>query len=195
MAHNKFETCSQALVMVGGRAITSFNGNSADVVAAATLYEPAVRTLLGGYRWRFSSIEYQLTRLATAPLGVNFTAAYQLPPDALNIHTVEILGDAIKWDRYEDRIVCNAETSDVVIADVTYRSSESYWPPYFESTLQLLLAAQFAIPVAEDAQKATTYFNMHADQLRRAKAMDAQSRTATKVNGVGSLRRYAQGRP
>lgn len=193
MAVNKFEIASQALVLVGANPIVSFDGAGAENVAASTLYEAAVRELLGAYPWRFSTRKVQLTRLVAVPPD-EWDAAYQMPADILTVHAVRVSDEPIEFDRYEDQVLCGAQASDVVIGELTFRSSEPYWPAYFETALRYKLASYFAIPLADDTDKASLYEGKFLRAFGSAKTQDAQARTARKLRGVGGLARYHGGR-
>lgn len=193
MALDKFDVCSRALVRVGGHPINSFEGEGAEEVTAATLYESAVRALLSAYRWRFSSMQVQLTRLLAEPMA-RWSATYECPANLLNIHAVMVNDTPIKFDRFESYVFCDAQATDTVIMDMTYRSDEAYWAPYFEQVLELRLAADFAVPIAEDADKAQYYEQRFLRQYAMARNMDAQGRTARKMP-VGGFAAYVKGRP
>lgn len=193
MATDKFDLCSQALVLVGGNRITSFDGAGAEEIVASSLYEDTVREILSVYPWRFATRQFQLTRLAAAPLS-RYDAAYQLPAGTERINAVLVQDISIDFDRYEDQLLCDAGATDVVIASLTYRADEAYWPGYFTTTLRLKLASMFAVPIAEDAGKMSAYNTAFVQQLKAARLSDAQGRTARKINGIGALRRYHGGR-
>lgn len=194
MATDKFDLCSQALVLVGGNPITSFAGTSAEAITASTLYEDTVCEVISVYRWRFATRQYQLTREAAAP-DMRWDAAYLLPPGTQLINAVLVNDVSIDFDRYENKLLCDAGEGDVVVAEITYRADEAYWPGYFATTLRLKLASLFAVPIAEDATKAAAYQTQYVAQLKAARLADAQSRTARKLNGIGGLRRFHGGRP
>ena len=193
MALDKYEICSRALVRVGGKRITSFEGIGAEAVTAYTLYESAVRALLSKYRWRFSSRQIVLTREAT-PGDARWSARYLIPAETLNIHAVTIRDAPIEFDRYENWIFCDAHDTDVLTLDFTYRSEEAYWPGYFDTTLELRLASDFAVPIADDIEKASYYQQLFRLEFAVAKAMDSQGRTARKLP-VGRFAAFMGGRP
>lgn len=195
---NKFEVCSQASVLCGGSPLSSFEGETTESQIAQQLYEAAVRELLGLYRWRFSTTRFALSRDFDPPI-TQWEATYQLPNqiEALNVHGVFVDDGehSIDFDRFEGAIQCNAGVTEKVSADITYRSSEEYWPAYFETCLRYKLAALFAIPIAEDESKSEAYESRFIRAYAVARNLDAQSRTAKQINGIGGLRRYHRGRP
>lgn len=188
----KYDLCSRAMVRVGGKPIASFEGAGTEEVVANQLYEPAVEELLSRYRWRFCAFQAQLSRNSTAPLG-RWEAAYTLPEDAIMVHAVTVNDVPIEFDRYENDILCDALVSDVVICDYGYRANEAYWPGYFNALVELRLAADFSIPIADDATKAQYYEARTERYLSIAKTMDAQGRTAKKMP-VGGFSRFSGAR-
>lgn len=193
MPVSKFDMASQALVLVGHRPIAAFDGPSAGEIAANQLYQASVDEVLGLHRWRFATKAVQLSRLADAPL-TEWSAAYALPAEASIIHAVQIRGKDIEFDRFEDELHCDADVTDTVILIRGRRVAEEAWPPYFEAAVRLKLASVFALPVAEDANKASFYEGKFIRQLALAKTLDSQGRTAAKMP-VGRLRRYMRPGP
>jgi len=189
----KYQLASQAMVMVGASPISGFNGNSAEEIIAGELYEPTVLDIVSKYRWRCMSGQFQLSREGAVPRS-RWEAAYRVPSDAEVVHGVFVDDHPIKFDRYENRILCDARVDDVVVMDYTYRSGEEHWPAYFAGLVRTSLAAAFAIPVAEDTQKASFYGGKFIREFAQAKSIDAQGRTARKLP-VGGLARYSGGRP
>lgn len=193
MPINRYDLASQALVLVGHRPIASFDGPSSGEIAAATLYEGTTADLLGLHRWTFNKQAVQLTRLADAPV-TEWDAAYQLPADVDVIYAVQVRGCDIEFDRYGDEIHCDAAETDTVVLIKSRGATEAAWPSYFITAARLLLASVFAIPVAENEQKAALYEGKFTRALTQAKLLDSQGRTAAKMP-VGALRRYHGGRP
>lgn len=190
---NKFQICSRASVMVGGNQIAGFNKLSQEEIVAEELYDAIVDDIVSSYRWRCMSGQFQLSREAAEPLS-RYSAAYQLPPNTQLINAVMVDDRLIEFDRYREKLLCDATKDETVIADVTYRADESFWPGYFETIVRLKLAAAFAVPIAEDADKAAFYEGQFVRRSAAARTNDAQGRTARKLP-VGSLRRYHGGRP
>ncbi len=172
--------CSEAAVLCGGRPFQSMSQPETEAVLANALYEGQRDWLFGVYRWRFAAHMAPMTRLAAAPIA-RFAAAYQVPSDCLHITTVLINDVAIEFDRFDDTILCDAQTSDVVVLDYTRNVAPSHWPPYFTNALRLLLASLFAVPLTEDATKAQVYEGRFQRLFSVAKTLDAQGRTARRM--------------
>lgn len=192
MPTNRYEICSRASLLVGGKKITGFTGATTEEIVAEALYDSVVDNLLSSYRWRFAASLEELDRLDGTP-SAKWAAAYQIPNGVQVIHGVYIDDSTIDFDRIGDVILCNAGLEDNVVGLFGTRPDEELWPAYFVATLELKLAAMFAIPIAEDAQKATTYEGMAMRQFAQARSLESQGRTAAKLP-VGGLRHYARGR-
>ena len=179
MAFTDIDICSQALVLIGEKPITSFTDGTTPAIASENLYEATVQDLLGNYPWRFATAQAQLTRLANAP-ATEWDAAYQLPNDLLSVETVMVQDRVIDFDRFEDRLFCNATENDAVILEGTYRVAEQFWPPYFLSYLRFVLASKFAFSVAAQTETAQMFDQKAMREGAIARNRDAMARTAPK---------------
>lgn len=190
---NKYSICSRALVLVGASPITSFAGDTTEEIVAETLYQSTLEAMLASHRWRFASQLVQLNRETDAP-AQRWDASYALPPGTTVIYAVLVEDRPIEFDRYGEKIYCNAAETEEVYGELGIVPEETLFPPYFVAALELKLAAMFAIPIAEDSAKADYYERRAMAQLAQARAIESQGRTARKMRGVGSLRSYHGGR-
>lgn len=192
----KYELCSQASILVGGRVIASFVDGTVESRVAGELYPAVVTELISMHPWRFATGQIMLDRRSTPP-DARYPVAFELPKDVERLNAV-LSGPqsdvVIRFDRYENTITCDVEEGARVFADVTRRIGESYWPGYFQTVVRMRLASQFAIPIAEDPDKGTLYEGQFLRFLGLAKTADSQGRTARKLP-VGALVRYHAGRP
>ncbi len=193
MAVDKFSISSEALLLVGANPISDFAGGSAESIVAANLYEATVSELICQHRWACFKRQEQLSRRAVAP-SAKWDAAYALPADCEVIHGLYSNDQTIDFDRYREDVLCDALATETVILEYTYRAPEAYWPGYFASVVRYKLAAVFAVPIADDVDKAKFYETKYLRQYASAKQVESQGRTAQKMP-VGGLRRYHGGRP
>lgn len=179
MAQTKFDICSRALVRVKCRPIASFDDGIAESDVAGQEYDPLVESELAAHRWRFAAKQATLNRLSETPLG-RWAYYFQLPNDLLALHGVFAGGRAIPFDRYQDRVACDA--AETVVADYTYRPPETLWPPYFVEAVAARLASVFARALARDDALARQLAE-ETDKvlLPRARALDSQQRTARRL--------------
>jgi len=181
MSDSKFDICSKGLVLVGANTISSFTANTTESKVANQLYESTLQTMLTRSRWRFASKQSQLSRHADAPTA-RWSAKYPLASGTLIVHTVTIGDSVIEYDRYEDDILCDASTSDAVVADYTFQPSEANFPPYFKQALVFELASLFAGAIARNDTLSQLYQQRAMQQLAIAKAQDSQAQTSRKVD-------------
>ena len=181
MAISSLQICQQALVVIGAQPLTSFDDGTTESIACSNLYENTARDELSQYRWRFASNQVQLSRLVDVP-SAKWDAAYQLPPECLAITTVYVNDIPIDFDRYEDNVFCNAEVSDVVILEGTFRIDEQYWPPYFVQMMVYRIASQLAHSIVAQTDTSQMLDQMAVRHSRFARNRDAQGRTAPKID-------------
>ena len=181
MSDSKFDICNKALVLVGANTITSFSENTTESKVANQLYESTLENMLTRSRWRFAAKQAQLSRNASAPTA-RWSAKYAVPTGTMILHTVTVNDNVIEYDRYEDDILCDASTSDVVVADYTFQPSEANFPPYFKQALVFELASLFAGAIARNDSLSQLYQNRAIAQLEIARAQDSQAQTSRKVD-------------
>ena len=180
MADSKFDISSRALVLVSANTIKSFNDNNTESKVANQLYESTLKNLLTRCRWRFATKQQQLSRDTTAPTA-RYDAKYPLPADALVINTVTISDNVITYDRYENEIYCDATSTDIVVADYTFRPNEADFPPYFTSALVFELASLFAGAIARNDSLSQLYQSRAVVAMAQAKSQDSQAQTTRRV--------------
>lgn len=188
MPLTKFDVCSNALVAIGADPITDFAGGSTESAVASQLYQSTIDNWLTLYDWRFASKQAQLSRLVTAPTSL-WDAAYQAPADIIKLKGVFVADRPIEYDRYRDQIYCDAQATDVVVADYIYSVAPEYWPPYFVMLAELALMKRFSFALAGKLDlKQTVDADLEA-QFALAKNADARQQTAKRINtsGRGSI--------
>ena len=181
MAITDIDICARALVLIGATPITSFDEGTTESTVASNIYQDTVRDMLSRHRWRFASGQAQLSRLVDVP-DAKWDAAYQLPADLLILHGVTITDDQIAFDRYQDKVYCNATVEDVVFADYTFQANEDLWPPYFVTGVQYQLASIFAYSVAAQEGLSDMFEKRAMRQMAIGRTIDSQSQTTRRLN-------------
>ncbi len=189
LSETRFDICNKALVLVGANIITSFDEATTESTVAGQLYESTLEAMLTRIRWRFATKQLQLSYQATAPLG-RFKSAYQLPADALLIHTVTVNDNVIAFDRYGDKIFADTGSNDTLICDYTFQTSEAEFPSYFKQCMVFELASLFAGAIARNDNLSTLYQQRAIAQIAIAKSTDSQAQTTKRmdVNRVRNTR-------
>ena len=177
---DKFDIVNGALVRLGANEIASFDEDSTESMTARRMYPNVVADLLSRYPWRFMTAQVQIARMVDAP-EARWDAAYQLPAD-LDIVKAVTIGDVpIKFDRYGDKIYCNATSSEEVMLDYVRKADEAFFPGYFCTLLEYELANAMAVPVGDRGDLSELYEKKALRHFTLAKSLDAQGRTTQRM--------------
>jgi len=181
MAITSIDICARALVLIGASPLTSFADGTTEAIVASNIYDDTVRDLLSRHRWRFASGQSQLSRLVDVP-DARWSAAYQIPADTILVHGVYSTDTPIEYDRYQDKVYCDAVAEEEIYMDYTFQAEEDLWPPYFVTAVTLQLAAIFAYSVAQQEALADLMGKKADRQFAIARGLDSQSQTSKKLN-------------
>ena len=181
VANTPVKICSRASLLIGGDVIQSFDDGTAEATICDAMYEDMARTALTNSRWRFATDQAVLNRLTSAPTG-RWDAAYQIPSESIMLSGVTVNDFTINYDTYGSKIYCNSSSSDVVIADYVFRTSEADWPPYFVTAVEYIMAGVLAVSVARDSQLATLMEQKANYQMTQARRLHSQTQTTRKLN-------------
>ncbi len=176
------QLCSRALVMIGANPITALDGTdtSTEATVAIQIYETAVLDLLSRCRWRFAAKQALLSPTTGTALA-RWDATFDLPAEVLVIHSLTLGGKRVEFDRYGDQIGAACLTTDAPVIDYGYRVTESVWPSYFDSYVELHLAAIFAYAIANQLDLSDFLEKKAARAFAFAKNQDGQGRTTKKL--------------
>lgn len=174
------DIANSALVLIGASKITAFSDSGDEALAAEQMYDFALESLLGRYRWRFASAMVQLSRVVAAPVH-RWDAAYTLPSNLIVLHGIFVNDLPIDYDRYELTIQCNATTDDEVYADYSAQPTVAKFSSYFKEALTFRMAANLATSLAGDAPMAVKFGEDAQRAFILAKNQDAQSQTTRKI--------------
>lgn len=178
-ANSPIDICSRALILVGAEPITSFNDDTSEALIAGNMYEDIARTNLTSTRWRFATNQAVLNRLSDAPTG-RFDAAYQLP-EYIFLHAVTVRDLQIEYNVYGNKVFCDADVSDELIADFTYRANEVDWPSYFSVCVEYAMATVFATALIRDQSLSVLMDQQYTRLLAKARSIDSQQQTTRKL--------------
>jgi hypothetical protein len=174
------DVCSRALILIGADPITSFDEGTTESTVAVNMYEDVARAALVNSRWRFATNQATLNLLSDAPTG-RYDRAYQLPSDLLMLHAVTVEDLQIEYQMYGDKVFADSDTSDVLVADYTFRADETSWPSYFTIAVEYSLAIVFATSIARDSTLASLMSSQAQTAMSKARTLDSQQQTARKL--------------
>lgn len=179
--------CSDALLMIGAKAITSFNDGTDESSICDRLYPDIRDSLLVMYPWSFGIKKIQLAQLLTAP-GSVWRYAYQLPGDRLNnpraVYESSAIGSPIRkdWEVQGDQLLTNLES---VYIDYQYSVGEYAMPQYFVQLLKYMVAWHIAEALTEQQEKAAKWQRIAVGDPSE-NGRGGFFRTAAQIDGQGN---------
>jgi hypothetical protein len=185
----RLELCSDALVLIGDATLTSFSDDGLGARVASQLVDDVTDAALSSYPWRFATQMAELDQMEDDPADI-WSYAYQLPGDFLHAISLTQLGSPVSYDRFGDKLFCDADNSiDAVVLTYIYRASIQWWLPDFRLAVIYDLASLFAEAVAARSDLAKQFDERAMRQYMRARSRDSQSQTNRKVRTSGLLLR------
>ena len=178
--------CSDALLMLGAKAITSFNDGTDESSICDRLYPNVRDSTITMYPWGFSLKKVQLSQLITTPSSV-WKYEYQLPGDRLAspravFETSSVGSYPVKdWEIQGDKLLANIQS---VYIDYQYSVPEYAMPSYFIQLLKYQMAWHIAEAITEQQEKSTKWQrvalgdpseNMRGGYFRVAANIDGQN--------------------
>jgi hypothetical protein len=179
MPQTEVDLCSAALVKLGALPIGSFDEPSAEAEVARRLYPLSCDALLGCHPWAFTMAQAELEREESPPRG-DFAHAFLLPPDLVRSISA---GTGGRGRGIVYRIVGSRLEADAAAVLLTYqrRTEAAEFPPHFVSALVARLAAEFCLPVTENASRAEILHRLASAELQLARLVDSQQATPRAV--------------
>lgn len=178
--------CSDALILLGAKPISSFNDGTDEANTADRLYPDVRDSTLMMYPWSFSYKKVKLARLVTTPVS-EWRYEYQLPGDRLGnpravFETNSLYARPVKdWEIIGDKLITNYEE---VYIDYPYQVPEYAMPQYFVQLLKYMMAWHFAYPISEQADK-TAYWQQVAVGTPGDNNRGGYFRVAANIDGQG----------
>jgi hypothetical protein len=189
----KLSICSDALIYLGAKPLTSFSETSDAAQICDRLYDDIRDMVLCMHPWTFTLKKTQIARLVDTP-AFGWKYLYQLPGDRLaGIRAVfpdENVGvsSTVEFDVQQDKLLTNIEEAWI---DYQYRTPESEMPSFFVNLMKYVLAANFAETVTDQITKAEYYQrlafglpeeNMRGGYFRQCMSIDSQSRPSISLD-------------
>ena len=181
VANSALDVASNALFLMGADSISSFTDSTSEAKVANALYEDIVQSSFASHRWRFATKQQTLTRLDAEPTG-RYDAQYHIPSSCVTVIAATVNDIPIKYDIYQNKLLCDEVSSSKVVLDFVERVSESEWPSYFTTAVEFLLAGTFAITLARDASLAQLMDQKSNLLFTKARQIDSQQQTSRKLN-------------
>jgi hypothetical protein len=178
--------CSDALIMLGAKPISSFNDGTDEANTCDRLYADIRDQALLIYPWSFSFKKVALAQLVTTPT-TEYKYEYALPGDKIGppraLFTSASPGD---YPRKEYRIFGDTVMTDytAVWIDYPYSVPEYSLPVYFIQLLKYMMAWHLAMPITDQGDKAS-YWQGVAVGSPSDNGRGGYLRTAMQIDGAG----------
>jgi hypothetical protein len=185
--------CSDALLMLGAKAISSFNDGTDESSVCDRLYPDIRDSALTMYPWSFSLKKIALARLVTTPTSV-WRYEFQLPGDRLaNPRAVYDSPNPgahphKDWEIQGDKLLTNLTA---VYIDYQYQTPEFAMPAYFVQLLKYMMAWHLALPITEQSDRAQ-YWQGVAVGAPAENGRGGYMRTAMNIDGQGQPTRVIE---
>jgi hypothetical protein len=185
--------CSDALLMLGAKAISSFNDGTDESSVCDRLYPDVRDSTLVMYPWSFSVKKVKLARLITTPNSV-WSYEFQLPGDRLGnpraVYQSATPGSPVQkdWEIQGDKLLTNLDT---IYIDYQYSVGEFAMPQYFVQLLKYMMAWHLALPITEQSDRAQ-YWQQIAVGAIGENGRGGYIRTAMNIDGQGQPSRIIE---
>jgi len=179
--------CSDALLLLGARPITSFNEGTDAANLCDRLYPGIKKSTLQGYHWGFSYKKAQLARTINTPVN-QYKYEYVLPSDRLGSITRVYnstsvgAGTVTDWEIQGDKLLTNYEQ---VVVNYQFLVDESAMPAYFIQLLKYMMAWHLSEPITDQVAK-TQYWQSIAVGSPGENNRGGYFRTAAGIDGQGN---------
>ncbi len=186
MSLSQLDLINTALIKLGAYKITSLNDGSPESDIAATLYAPARDAVLSIYPWSFATNQITLSTPSTAAPIVDYTYTFDLPSD--HLRTLSVGSNGSGTGVIYRQSGTHIETDEPVIT-LTYiaQVSETTQPAFFDLLLINRLAAEFCLPLTENAARADSLYKMFERDLNQARFIDAVQDTPLKIKSFNLI--------
>jgi len=176
--------CSDALLLIGAKAISSFNDGTDESSVCDRLYPDIRDSTLVMYPWSFSMKKVQLAQLITTPTTV-WRYEYQLPGDKLAnpraVYNSPNPGSPVQkdWEIQGDKLLTNLTS---VYIDYQYSVPEYAMPQYFVQLLKYMVAWHIAETITEQQDKSAKWQRVATGDISE-NGRGGYFRTAAQIDG------------
>lgn len=181
------KVCSDSLLLLGARPISSFNEGTDSSNLCDRLYTDIKRSTLQMYPWSFSMKKVQLARTVNTPVN-EYKYEYVLPSDMLGTIRKAYNSNAVGVDSFSDwviqgdKLLANAES---IYIDYQYLVDEDKMPSYFIQLLKYMMAWHLAGPITDQESK-LQYWQTVAVGSPGENNRGGFFRTASVIDGQGN---------
>lgn len=187
MAITQISICNLALSWLGGTLITSFEDDSTEAKLCSANYDSSRDATLEDRNWTFASGRNKPPLLADPP-EFGFSSAFQLPTNPLCIRVTKVSDSADfstiinSWEKEGDQLLCDFTV--IYLKYIKQITDPTKFSPGFVQTLAARIAADICVPLTNDVELFTTYWQLYLNKLETAGANDGLQSKADKLTAV-----------
>lgn len=175
--------CNLALAKIGEEQITSLTEASKAARLCNLTYEPIRDAVLRAHPWNFAVYRETLALDTTAP-AYEYSARFALPSDFLRLIGTNML-DTSEYVIESGYILC--DESSLIVQFIKRIEDPNQFDWLFIECLSAKIAAELAIPMADNRALSVDLFNLYNMKLAEARSADAQEGTPKNITADGWL--------
>ncbi len=180
MTTTSIDIANRALILLGGREITSFMDNTNEARIAKNLYQSTRDYVLRAYPWASLKKREELAELADKPIS-GFQHQYQLPGDSIRVLEVHSSGK-IKpsdWEVNGDRVLCDAKPLSIVY--LAGNLPESKYSTQLVQALVYRLASEMSYAMTGNNTAQGNFSALFGQVLEEARTTDSLEQSSKKI--------------
>lgn len=178
MTTSSIDIANSALILLGGREITSFTDNSNEARISKNLYRSARDFVLRAYPWASLKKRANVVELAEKPIS-GFQFQYQLPGDSVRVLEVHSGGRVNHWEVNGRAVLTDSKPISIVYISDTV--PEQNYSTQLAQALTYRLAAEMAYPVTGSNQAQVNFNSLFQNVLDEARTTDALEQSSKHI--------------
>lgn len=174
MAASDVSICSNALLMLGAKPISSLSENNDKARLAANLYEPVRNYVLRRHPWNCA-----VKRVALAPdtdvPAFDWDFQFTLPSDFMRVLSVGESGNESAFEIESGKLMC--DDNPALLRYIWRNDNPATWDDMLVWGVTISMKAVFAYPVTQSTSLEQLVEAALVDVLKQARAVDGQDGT------------------
>jgi hypothetical protein len=174
------DVANRALLLLGGRAISSFTEDSNEARIAKTLYLSTRDYVLRAYPWASLKRRKELNELAEKPIS-EYSHQYQLPEDCIRV--LEVFSPSVnkvyQWEVNGTAVLSNQKPISIVY--LSNAIAENKYSTQLVQALVYRLASEMAYPMTGNNTAMSNFNALFSQVLDEARTTDSLEQSARKM--------------